>query len=171
MDLVKRRIREVPDFPKRGILFYDITPALADPAALHQVIDTLAQRYRDRGVTHVAGIESRGFIFGAPLAHALGCGFAVIRKPGKLPADTYSASYDLEYGTDTVEIHRDAVGAADKVVLVDDLIATGGTAAAAAELIETCGATLVEIAFVIELAALGGRRKLDRYPVHALLTY
>jgi adenine phosphoribosyltransferase len=171
MELVKQCLRSIPDFPKKGILFYDITTVLADPAAFRQVIDTLAHRYRDRGVTHIAAVESRGFIFGSALAYLLGCGLVVVRKPGKLPAETYSATYDLEYGSDSVEIHRDALAAGDKVVLVDDLIATGGTARAAAQLVKECGATIEEIAFVIELADLAGREQLAGYPVHALLTY
>ncbi len=171
MDLVKRLIRDVPDFPKPGIVFKDITPVLREPAAFRQVIEALVDRYRSKGITQIVGIESRGFIFGAPLAYALGVGFAIIRKPGKLPADTYSVAYDLEYGQDTIEMHKDAVGPDDRVVLVDDLIATGGTARAAALLIEKAGAAVAEMAFVIELGTLKGRSKLDRWSVHALLTY
>jgi adenine phosphoribosyltransferase len=170
MDL-RKIIREVPDFPKEGILFYDITPVLRDPLAFRQVVDTLVERYRGQTLTHVVGVESRGFIFAGALAYALGIGLVIIRKPGKLPADTYSASYALEYGEDSVEIHKDALQSSDRVVLIDDLLATGGTARAAVELIENCGAKVHEIAFVIELAALRGRQKLAPHAVHNLLTY
>lgn len=171
MDLVRKLIRDVADFPKKGIIFKDITPVLQDAPAFRQTIDALAERYRDAGITHVVGIESRGFIFGAALAYVLPAGFVVVRKPGKLPRATYSASYSLEYGEDTVQIHQDALGAGDKVVVVDDLIATGGTAKAACELVERCGAKVHEFAVVIELAALEGREKLGERKVHALLTY
>jgi len=171
MELIIKRVRDVVDFPKPGIVFRDITPVLEDPAAFKRVVDLLCERYRDQGVTRIAGIESRGFIFGAPVAYALGCGLTLVRKPGKLPRETYSASYSLEYGEDAVHIHQDAVGKGDRVVIVDDLIATGGTAAAAAELVVRCGATVHEIAAVIELEELGGRQKLGPHPVHSLLTY
>jgi len=171
MDLVRSLIRDVPDFPKKGILFRDITPVLAHPDAFRQVIDEFAARYRSRGVTKIAGIESRGFVFGAALAYALGVGLVIMRKPGKLPRPTFSASYSLEYGLDTLHMHQDALGPSDKVVILDDLIATGGTAKAAAELVSKAQAALVEIAFVIELSALGGRKRLDGLPLYALLTY
>jgi adenine phosphoribosyltransferase len=171
MDEIRRLVREVRDFPKPGILFRDITPVLENPAALKAVVDALARRYAGKGVSRIVGIESRGFIFGAPLAYALGCGFVPVRKPGKLPRPTFSASYDLEYGQDAVHIHQDAVARGERVVIVDDLIATGGTAKAAAELIGRCGGTVHEIAAIIELAALAGRAKLAPHPVHALLTY
>jgi adenine phosphoribosyltransferase len=171
MDLVRSLVREVPDFPKKGILFRDITPVLAHPDAFRLVVDALASRYRGRGVTRVAGIESRGFIFGASLAYALGVGFVILRKPGKLPRPTFCASYALEYGQDTLHMHQDALGPSDKVVIMDDVIATGGTAKAAAELVSKAQASLVEVAFVIELSALEGRRRLEGLPVFSLLTY
>lgn len=171
MDLIKSLVRDVPDFPKEGILFRDITPVLEHPEAFRQVIDSLADRYRQAGLSKVVGIESRGFIFGAPLAYALGIGFVLIRKPGKLPRETYCASYALEYGEDKVELHRDALAAGDKVVIMDDLIATGGTARAAVRLVEESGATVHEIAALIELEALQGRKTIGATNVHALLTY
>jgi len=163
-------IRSIPGFPKPGIVFKDITPLLADGPAFHYVVDRLAERYRGR-VDMVLGIESRGFILGAPVAYALGCGFAIVRKPGKLPADTYSAEYALEYGVDRLEIHRDAFGHPCRVLLIDDLLATGGTAGAAIQLIERLGGEVVECAFVIELAFLPGRQRLAPRSVFSLLTY
>ena len=171
MEDIKSLVRDVPDFPKEGILFKDITPVLADPAALAAVIEALAAPYREAGVTQVAGIEARGFIFGPAVAQALGCGFVPVRKPGKLPAATRSVSYDLEYGTDTLELHEDAVGAKDKVLIVDDLLATGGTAAAAVQLIEAGGAAVIGCAFVIELSFLSGRARLGDRQVSALIDY
>ena len=164
-------IRAVPDFPKPGILFRDITPVLESPEGFREVIEALRERYEGKNVTHFAGIESRGFIFAAALAHAMGKGFVVIRKPGKLPRETFSESYALEYGEDQLEIHRDSVSKNDHVVIVDDLIATGGTAAAAVNLVRQCGAEVVELAVVIELKALEGRAKLEAVPVHALIDY
>ena len=171
MEHLKALIRDVPDFPMQGILFRDVTPLLRDPRGLSQVVDILAERYRGERIDAVAGIESRGFLFGAPLAVALGVGFVPIRKLGKLPADKISREYALEYGTNTLEMHRDAVRPGERVVLVDDLLATGGTARAAAELLEAQGAKVVETAFVIELAFLNGRAALEGRPVHALLEY
>jgi len=171
MEHLKALIRDVPDFPMQGILFRDVTPLLRDPRGLSQVVDILAERYRGERIDAVAGIESRGFLFGAPLAVALGVGFVPIRKVGKLPADKISREYALEYGTNTLEMHRDAVRPGERVVLVDDLLATGGTARAAAELLEAQGAKVVETAFVIELAFLNGRAALEGRPVHALLEY
>ena len=171
MEHLKALIRDVPDFPMQGILFRDVTPLLRDPRGLAQVVDALAERYRGQGVDAVAGIESRGFLFGAPLAVALGIGFVPIRKLGKLPAEKISREYALEYGTNSLEVHRDAVRAGERVLLMDDLLATGGTARAAAELLEELGARVVEAAFVIELAFLNGRKTLDGRSVHALLTY
>ncbi len=170
MQRVRELIRAVPDFPKPGILFRDITPVLKDAAAFARIIAVLRERYAGK-VTHVAGIESRGFIFAAPLAHALGAGLVVIRKPGKLPVATYRAAYALEYGEDVLEIHQDALAKGDRVVILDDLIATGGTARAAYDLCTRCGAEVVELCFVVELAALAGRQKLVPLPVHALITY
>lgn len=171
MEHLKALIRDVPDFPMPGILFRDVTPLLRDPAGLRQVVDALAPRYRGERIDVVAGIESRGFIFGAPLAVALGAGFVPIRKLGKLPADRITREYSLEYGTNALEMHRDAVRAGERVLLVDDLLATGGTARAAAELVEELGGEIAEVAFVIELAFLGGRAALAEHPVHALMAY
>jgi adenine phosphoribosyltransferase len=171
MEHLKALIRDVPDFPLPGILFRDVTPLLRDPAGLKQVVDAFADRYVGRGVQVVAGIESRGFLFGAPLALALGVGFVPIRKLGKLPAEKISREYALEYGTNALEMHRDAVQPGERVLLIDDLLATGGTARAAAALIEELGGEIAEVAFVIELAFLNGRSALEGYPVHALMEY
>lgn len=167
---LKLYIRDIPNFPKPGIIFRDITPLLADGEALHEVIDRLSQPYRGR-INMVLGIESRGFLFGAAAAYALGAGLAVVRKPGKLPAQTYAAQYALEYGRDALEIHRDAFGHPTRVLIVDDLLATGGTACAAVELVERLGGEVVACAFVIELAALGGRDRLQRHEVFSLVRY
>jgi adenine phosphoribosyltransferase len=167
----ERVIRDVPDFPKPGIMFKDITPMLADPRALSLSVNLLAQPYRDMGVTRVAGIESRGFVFGVPVAERLGVGFVPVRKAGKLPAKTLSHTYALEYGEGVVEIHDDAAGPGDRVLVVDDLLATGGTAEAAVSLVRRLGAEVVGVAFVIELDFLGGRSKLDGIPVTSLLHY
>jgi adenine phosphoribosyltransferase len=153
-------VRTIPGYPKPGILFRDITTLLLDPAGFRETIDRLATRYRGAGVAKVAGIEARGFILGGALAHALGAGFIPIRKRGKLPSRTVGCDYDLEYGTDRVEMHLDAVEAGDRVLLVDDLVATGGTAFAAAQLITEAGGTLHEAAFVIDLPDLGGMQRL-----------
>lgn len=169
MDL-RRYIRDIPDFPKPGIVFKDITPLLADGAALRWTIDQLGERYRGT-VDMVLGIESRGFIIGSALAYALGVGIAIVRKPGKLPAQTYSAQYELEYGTDILEIHRDAFGEKQRVLIVDDLLATGGTATAAIRLAEHLGGEIVECAFIIELGFLKGRERLAPRPVHSLIRY
>ena len=171
MEHLKALIRDVPDFPMEGILFRDVTPLLRDPSGLRQVVDAFADRYRGQGIGVVAGIESRGFLFGAPLALALGVGFVPIRKPGKLPAERITREYALEYGTNALEMHRDAVSPGERVLLIDDLLATGGTARAASELIEELGARVAEVAFVIELAFLNGRAALDGRPVHALMAY
>lgn len=156
----ERLIRAVPDFPQKGILFRDITPALEDPHAFRQIVDLFAERYAGQKVTKVGGIESRGFILGASLAYALGAGFAVFRKPGKLPRPTREESYELEYGKSTLHVHTDAFSPDDRVVLVDDLVATGGTMMAAVRLTQTSGATLVETAAIIELEGLGARARL-----------
>lgn len=171
MEHLKALIRDVPDFPMPGILFRDVTPLLRDPGGLRQVVDALAARYRGQEIDVVAGIESRGFLFGAPLALALGVGFVPIRKLGKLPADRITREYALEYGTNALEMHRDAVRPGERVLLIDDLLATGGTARAASELIEEVGGRVAEVAFLIELAFLNGRAALDGRPVHALLAY
>ena len=171
MEHLKALIRDVPDFPAPGILFRDVTPLLRDPRGLAQVVDALAERYRGAEVAAVAGIESRGFLFGAPLAVALGVGFVPIRKAGKLPARTLRRDYALEYGTATLEVHADALSPGERIVLVDDLLATGGTARAAAGLVRELGAEVAEIAFVVELAFLDGRAALEGHDVHSLITY
>jgi adenine phosphoribosyltransferase len=169
MDL-KAMIRNVADFPKPGIAYKDITPILSDGAALRYVVDCFADRYRGR-IDAVAGIESRGFIVGAPVAYALGVGLAVIRKAGKLPYDTHSVSYELEYGADTLEIHTDAIHNGSRVVLLDDLLATGGTAQASLELLAKLGADVIECGFIVELSFLDGEDRLAPTPTHALLSF
>ncbi|MBS10355.1 MAG: adenine phosphoribosyltransferase [Gemmatimonadetes bacterium] len=170
MDL-NEYIRDIPDFPKPGIIFKDITPLLGQPEAFKASTDAMAAPYHDVELDAVVGIESRGFIFGAAIAQSVGCGFVPIRKPGKLPADTISVSYELEYGEDTVEIHRDAVGEGDRVLLVDDVLATGGTMAAAGELIRKTGASIAGLVFLVELSFLDGRARLDGEDIHSVLTY
>lgn len=170
MDL-RRLIRDVPDFPKPGIVFKDITTLTKDPEGLRTAVDAIAERYADADVDLVVGIESRGFVFGAAVAYKLGVGFVPARKPGKLPSQTVSAEYELEYGTDALEIHRDAIGAGQRVLIVDDLLATGGTAAATAKLVTELGGEIVGIAFLIDLAFLRGRDKLAGYDVFSLIEY
>ena len=160
MEELKRKIREIPDFPKPGILFYDVTTLLKDPDGLRRVIDILSDRYRDQGIRKVLGIESRGFILGPAVAYNLGAGFVPVRKKGKLPAQTLSITYDLEYGTDTLEIHRDGISPGERVLILDDLIATGGTAAAVVEMARQLEADLRGLAFLVELTFLDGRSKL-----------
>jgi adenine phosphoribosyltransferase len=169
MDL-KACIRDIPDFPKPGIVFKDITPLLADGAAFRTTVDRFVECFRGR-VDMVLGIESRGFIIGAAVAYGLGVGVAIVRKPGKLPSRTYAASYELEYGKDSLEIHDDALAHGTRVLIVDDLLATGGTASAAIELAERCGGKVVACAVVIELGFLGGRRRLPGREVVSLVTY
>jgi adenine phosphoribosyltransferase len=164
-------IRAVPDFPQPGILFRDITPLLGDAATLRLSIDLLAAAWRDEGIDYIVGIESRGFLFGMPLAYALGIGFVPVRKAGKLPHQTIGAEYTLEYGANTMEVHADAVQPGQRVVIVDDLLATGGTADATVTLLRQLGAEVVGLAFVIELAALNGRARLGDIPTQALITY
>ena len=171
MDRVKALIRDVPDFPKPGILFKDITPMLQDHVAFGQVIDAFAEMYAGAQVQAVVGMESRGFIFGAPLALKMGVPFVPVRKAGKLPADTEKVSYALEYGEATIEIHRDSLSAGQRVLVVDDLLATGGTAAATIDLIERLDAEVIACTFVIELAFLDGRARLGDVPVESLITY
>lgn len=168
---IRAAIRDIKDFPKPGIVFKDITPLLADGRLFAKAIDLLAERYQNQAVDTVLGIESRGFIIGAALAYKLGAGFSVVRKPGKLPYETHSATYDLEYGSDALEIHIDAIAAGARVVIADDLIATGGTAAATAQLVQKLGGTVVECAFVIELTFLKGRERLKPYGVYSLVQY
>ena len=169
--VLTRYIRDIPDWPKKGILFRDITPLLGDPEAFSAAIDALCKPFKRAGVKYVAAIEARGFIFGAAVAARLRAGFIPIRKKGKLPCRTESASYSLEYGTDCIEMHSDAIQAQDKVLLVDDLLATGGTMRAACELMEKVGAQVVGIACVIELIDLQGRQRLAPHEVHALISY
>ncbi len=168
---LKDHIRSVPNFPKPGIMFRDITPLLANPAAFRQVIDHFAEHYQNRGITAVVAAEARGFIFAAPLALALNAAFVPVRKPGKLPFETQSFSYELEYGTDTLHMHVDALGPSDRVLIVDDLLATGGTMLACVNLVEQLQATIEGCAFVIELDFLGGHKKLDRFEVFSLVHY
>ncbi|MDA0366532.1 MAG: adenine phosphoribosyltransferase [Chloroflexi bacterium] len=170
-DRLRSLIRTIPDFPSPGVLFRDITPLLHDPAALRMTNDALAATARNLGATVVAGVEARGFIFGVPVAERLGAPFVPVRKPGKLPGERASVFYELEYGEGSLELHRDPSIAGQRVLIVDDLLATGGTAAAAVRLIEELGGTVAACAFVIELTALGGRARLATVPVHALLTY
>ena len=162
---LKDRIREIPDYPKAGILFKDITTLLKDPLALREAADRLAERFAGRRVDQVVGIEARGFIFAPLVAYRLDAGFVPVRKPGKLPARTASRTYELEYGTDAVEVHVDGVDAGDRVIVVDDVLATGGTAKATADLIESIGGTVDALGFVVELTYLEGRRRLEGYDV------
>jgi adenine phosphoribosyltransferase len=168
---LKTKIRDVPDFPTEGIVFKDITPLVADPASFRETIDRLAAWAGERRPDIILGAEARGFIFGGALAYALGCGFVPARKPGKLPWETVQATYDLEYGSDTLEMHRDAVGDGARVIVLDDVLATGGTAKAKVDLVEQLGGIVVGALFVIELTFLDGRDKLAGYDVHALIEY
>jgi len=168
---LQRHIRSIPNWPKKGILFRDITPLLADPKAFSAAVDALCAGFTEAGVEYVAAVEARGFIFGAAVAKNLGVGFVPIRKRGKLPFKTESVSYDLEYGTDTLEVHSDAIVKGAKVLMVDDLLATGGTMAAACELIEKIEGQVVGIAFLIELRELSGRKKLSRYKINTVISY
>jgi adenine phosphoribosyltransferase len=168
---IRNAVRDVPDFPKRGIVFKDITPVLLDPTLLAKAVSLMSEPFLGSGVTHVVAIESRGFLLGSPVALALGAGLVPIRKPGKLPAARDRVEYALEYGTDALEMHRDALERGDQALIVDDVLATGGTAAAAAELVQSRGATLIGFAFLIELAFLDGRRRLPASRVEALLRY
>jgi len=169
--MLRKHIRDVPDFPKPGIVFKDITPLLRDHRVFASVMKALVERYRESDVEVIAGVESRGFLFGAPLAHELGCSFVPIRKKGKLPYKTVSVSYDLEYGSAEIEMHTDAIERGQRVVIMDDLLATGGTAGAACELIRKQGGDIVECAFVVELGFLGGRDKIKDVPVYSLVNY
>jgi len=165
------RIRDIPDFPQKGVLFKDITPLLQDPVAYRSAMDRLAAHYAGAGIEMVVGVESRGFIFGAPLAYLLNCGFVPVRKFGKLPSQTVSVEYALEYGTNIVEVHSDAVRSGQRVLIVDDLLATGGTVSATIELIERLGGHIASIAFLVELTFLRGREHLSNYDVFALIKY
>ena len=171
MDHLKELIREVPDFPKQGINFYDITTLLKQPEGLRQVVDALSREFKDERIDTVIGIEARGFIFAPAMAYHLGAGFVPARKPGKLPSECASVSYDLEYGQDALQIHRDAVGAGHRVVIADDLLATGGTASAVVKLVEQLGGEVVGLAFVVELEFLPGRQRLEGHDVRSLIKY
>jgi adenine phosphoribosyltransferase len=168
---IKSKIRAIPDFPKKGIMFRDITTLLRDAHGFNHVVNELFERYKNQKINYVVGIESRGFILGAALAHKLGVGFIPIRKKGKLPAEVIREEYELEYGKDVVEIHKDALAKGDKVILVDDLIATGGTALASCKLLEKVGAQILECAFVIDLPELKGKEKLAPRKVFALCEF
>ena len=168
---LEEKIRDIPDFPIKGVVFKDITTLLKDPDAYHYAIDVLVERYKDKGVEVVVGMESRGFIFAAPMAYLLGAGLVPIRKLGKLPAETVRAEYSLEYGTNTLEIHRDAIKPGQKVLVVDDLLATGGTTVATVQLVEKLGGVVVGVAFLIELTFLHGRDKLKGYEVYSQIKF
>jgi adenine phosphoribosyltransferase len=168
---LKALIREVPDFPKPGILFYDITTLLKDPVGLHWAVDSLANHYIGRVIDRVVGIEARGFIFAPMVAYRLNAGFIPVRKPKKLPADTARIEYDLEYGKDSLEIHRDAITKGQQVLIIDDLLATGGTAAAVAELVESQGGRVAGMGFLIELEFLKGKDRVSKYDLHSVLKY
>ena len=170
-DALKSRIRHVPDFPKAGILFYDVTTLLRDPQGFRMAIDSIAAPYSGGGIDLVVGIESRGFILGSAVADRIGAGFVPVRKLGKLPAATIRASYALEYGNDSLEMHRDAITTGQRVLVVDDLLATGGTASAAVQLVKELGGVVVAVAVLIELAGLNGREKLVGEQLHTVLTY
>ena len=171
MDTLKTRIRHVPDFPKPGILFYDVTTLLRDADGFKLSIDAMSEPYKGAGISLVVGIESRGFILGSAVADRIGAGFVPVRKLGKLPAATIRASYALEYGNDSLEMHRDAVTTGQRVLVVDDLLATGGTASAAVQLVKELGGVVVAVAVLIELAGLNGREKLAGEQLHTVLTY
>ena len=170
-ELLRGKIRSVPDFPKPGIVFRDITPLLQDPEALRIACELLGEPFKGRGIDMVVGVESRGFIFGPPVALQLGAGFAIARKAGKLPWETVSATFELEYGVEQIEMHRDAVGPEQRVLLIDDVIATGGTAAATAELVRRMGAQVVGSCFLIELSFLEGRKRLPGIDIRAVLSF
>lgn len=170
-EALKKYIRDIPDFPEKGIIFRDITPLLGDKQALAWAIESLANPFRDKNICHVAAVEARGFIFGSAVANALNAGFVPIRKKGKLPHEVKAIEYDLEYGTDTVEIHTDAIKKGDRVLMIDDLLATGGTMSTACKLVESLGAEIVGLTFLIELEFLKGRDKLENYEIHTVMTY
>ncbi|MCK4905132.1 adenine phosphoribosyltransferase [bacterium] len=171
MEILKSAIRDVPDFPKKGIIFKDITPVLKDGKLFSLAVENMIEPFRKQKIDSVVAIEARGFIFGAAIANVLNCGMVPVRKPGKLPYETRLVSYELEYGTDTLEIHTDAVNKGENILVVDDLLATGGTAQGACELIEKSGGNIIGISFLIELAFLNGRKRLGNYPIHSLIKY
>ena len=171
IDVIKNSIRDIPDFPKPGIMFKDITPVLKDKKVFSYCIDLLSEKVKTANAEYICGTESRGFIFGSAIAYKTGLGFIPVRKPGKLPADTYKIKYQLEYGSNILEIHKDALPVNAKVVVVDDLLATGGTAKATAELVERCGAHVVSVLFLVELTFLKGRDALKNYPVDTIISF
>ncbi|MFQ5901188.1 MAG: adenine phosphoribosyltransferase [Thermodesulfobacteriota bacterium] len=171
MEQLKKAIRDIPDFPKKGILFKDITTLLSDPVSFQRSIDLIGHRYIDKDINLVVGIEARGFIMGAALAYKLGAGVILVRKPGKLPYKTHKASYELEYGTDQLEIHQDAIKSGQRVLIADDLLATGGTVSAVIELVEKMGGNIVECAFLVELAFLKGQKRLEPHKIFSLLQF
>ncbi|MHB8482321.1 MAG: adenine phosphoribosyltransferase [Nitrospiria bacterium] len=168
---LKSKIRGIPDYPKKGIYFYDVTTLLKEGGAFVQAICQLSAPYEEKGIQKVVGIESRGFILGAPVAYQLNAGFIPVRKPGKLPSDTFEVKYDLEYGSDGLSIHQDAIHPGEKILIVDDLLATGGTCSATVELVEKLGGEIVGIAFLVELKELNGRKKLKDHSITSLLVY
>jgi adenine phosphoribosyltransferase len=168
---LKDKIRDVPDFPRKGVVFRDITPLLQDAAAFKHTIDLLTEKYRDKGIDVIVAAEARGFILGAPLAYNLGVGFVPVRKPAKLPAECISAEYALEYGVDSLHMHKDAILPGQKVLVIDDLLATGGTVKAKIELVEKLGAEVIGVAFLIELTFLNGRKKIEGYEITSLIQY
>jgi len=168
---LEKYVRNIPDFPKPGILFRDVTTLIQDGVAFKACVDTLVQKYKGKKIDKVVAVEARGFIFGAAIAHRLGVGFVPVRKKGKLPFKTNAVTYNLEYGTDTLEIHKDAINPGEKVLIVDDLLATGGTVKAVTELVEGLNGKIIGIAFVIELMDLGGRKKLKGYDIHSLIKF
>lgn len=170
-EFLKSTIRSIPDFPKKGIVFRDITTLLKDPKALKLVVDRFYEEYKDKNISKVVSVESRGFIFGAALAYKLDAGFVPIRKKGKLPAQTMKQEYELEYGTDAIEIHADAIQTGDRIVVHDDLLATGGTIEATCQLVERLEADIVGLSFLIELSFLKGRERIKKYPIQTLITY
>jgi len=171
MDHLKKYIRDIPDFPKEGIMFHDITPLLQNPKAFAQAVDAMAEMMKGQKVEYMIGVEARGFIFASALAYKLGTGLVIIRKLGKLPYETINVSYDLEYGKDILEVHRDAISGGSRVVLVDDLLATGGTASAVGNLVKKLGGEIVGYSFLVELTELNGREKLKPYPVWSVLEF
>jgi len=171
LELIKSKIRTIPNFPKPGIMFRDVTTLFKDKEGMRKTLEILTNRYKDKKIDKIAGIESRGFILAGALAQNLNAGFVPIRKKGKLPRETESQEYELEYGTDTIEIHKDAISPREKVLLIDDLIATGGTAKASCDLIEKLGGDIVECAFIIDLPDLGGKAKLSKYPVYCMVEF
>lgn len=171
VEMLRKAIREIPDFPKKGILFKDITTLCKDPVSFQRMVDLLSHRYIGKGIELVVGVEARGFVIGAALAYKLGAGVVLVRKPGKLPYKTHSASYSLEYGEDSLEIHQDAIEKGQKVLIADDLLATGGTASAVIKLVERLGGNIVECTFVVELEKLKGRELLKPYDIFSLIRY